>query len=70
MVLPDSNNIFENMGVNGNSAICKPSGDVKLQSSSMAEKKNSIFTFWLLKNVCLTLKYLFLKMLQMEHKHI
>ena len=40
MVLPDSNNIFENMGVNGNSAICKPSGDVKLQSSSMAGKKN------------------------------
>ena len=26
------------MGVNGNSAICKPRGDVKLQSSSMAGK--------------------------------
>ena len=40
--LPDSSNILENIGVSGNSAICNPRGDVKLQSSSIAEIKNSM----------------------------
>ena len=35
--LPETRSIFANMGVRGNSAICRPSGDVRFPLSSRAE---------------------------------
>lgn len=39
--IPEANNIFENIGVKGNSAIWSPSGDARLPLSSNAENANN-----------------------------
>lgn len=45
--IPDANNIFENIGVKGNSAIWSPSGDVRLPLSSNAENTINLLNSWL-----------------------
>ena len=37
--IPEISNILANIGGRGNSAICRPSGDVKLPASSRAKEK-------------------------------